>query len=181
MAVTAKGPKGEASLQVPPVNSLIVAFVRSIIRGVASVLRLQDGDRKDADDIAADILEHVGDVLSALLSPNPNIPAFPHIPFESPSDLSPEAKREAKKQFLMSIYSDTRRGSTRLWVELARATLQEIGAMFVMLDADSTGADDRIGYTLIYGADILNAVLGGQELPTLPTVLEPYVVKEVKK
>lgn len=154
-----------------PTNVFLVAQITSILKGVARVLKERDTDRRDADDIAGNVLGHVSDCLSALLSPFPQFPPFPSIPFEPPDGLSPEAKREAKGQYLKTIYSDKRRGSTRLWVDFAAEYLQQFGFVLVSLDADNSGLDDRIGVTLIYGAEILRAVLDGAELPTVPDQL----------
>lgn len=151
-----------------PSNFFIVAQITSILKGVARVLKNRDADRKDADDIAGNVLGHVADCLSALLSPFPQFPPFPAIPFEPPDSLSPEGKGE----YLKTIYADKRRGSTRLWVEFAAEYLQQFGYVLTNLDADNGGLDDRIGVTLIYGADILRALLEGAELPIVPDQLK---------
>lgn len=155
-----------------PTNFFLVAQITAILKGVARVLKERDTDRRDADDIAGNVLGHVADCLSALLSPFPQFPPFPSIPFDPPDGLSPEAKREAKTQYLKTIYADKRRGSTRLWVDFAAEYLQQFGYVLVSLDADNAGVDDRIGVTLIYGAEILRALLDGAELPTLPDQLK---------
>lgn len=155
-----------------PTNFFLVAQITSILKGVARVLKERDTDRRDADDIAGNVLGHVADCLSALLSPFPQFPPFPAIPFDPPDGLSPEAKRDAKGQYLKTIYSDKRRGSTRLWVEFAAEYLQQFGYVLVSLDADNSGLDDRIGVTLIYGAEILRALLDGADLPAVPDQLK---------
>lgn len=161
----------EGAIPQLPNNFFLVAQITSILKGVARVLKERDTDRRDADDIAGNVMMHVADCLSALLSPFPQFPPFPSIPFEPPDALSPEGKRDAKTQYLKTIYADKRRGSTRLWVEFAAEYLQQFGFVLVSLDADNSGLDDRIGITLIYGAEILRAVLDGGDLPPVPDQL----------
>lgn len=167
-ATTAK----EGTLPQLPNNFFLVAQITSILKGVSRVLIDRDNDRKDADDIAGNVLRHVADCLSALLSPVPQFPPFPSIPFEPPGALSPEGKRDAKRQYLRTIYADKRRGSSRLWVDFAIEYLQQFGGVLVSLDADNAGLDDRLGVTLIYGAEILRALLDGGDLPVVPDQLK---------
>ncbi|HRH40416.1 MAG TPA: hypothetical protein PKY82_02140 [Pyrinomonadaceae bacterium] len=59
----------------------------------------------------------------------------------------------------------------KMWVSMAIPAIRNAGISKKNEDANNTGRDDIIGSSLIYIADLLEAILSDKELPKAPSVL----------
>ena len=62
------------------------------------------------------------------------------------------------------------------WKILARMAIPFIRSAGVAMenqDADNVGQDDLIGISLVYAADLLDAITSGKTPPTAPAQLQP--------
>lgn len=153
-----------------PINRLIIGLLSPILASAARIIAAQDANRKDADDIAAGVLAYVASVLKALCKPSPVIPAFPAklIVGQLPQELE---TGKPKFSELKTIFADERCKRTREWLEFASPFMRETGEILASLDGDDLGVDDRIAAILIYGADVIDALLEGLNLPATPEAL----------
>ena len=61
----------------------------------------------------------------------------------------------------------------KFWVRMALPFLRNAGEDFKAKDENSTGRDDLIGTSLVYAADLLDAILADKTtLPKAPSVLK---------
>lgn len=60
----------------------------------------------------------------------------------------------------------------KMWTQMAIPALRNAGLAKKNEDANNTGKDDIIGSTLVYVADLLDALISDSELPKAPAFLK---------
>lgn len=64
------------------------------------------------------------------------------------------------------------KGYWKILVRMALPLLRSAGEEKKMEDTNTTGRDDALGTSLVYAADLLDALISNKDLPKAPDVLK---------